>query len=88
MIGISSVDPSLTCFASDCLAGVMTELMHLMDAVANQGRGSDGRKWQHPSDLSCRYADTVGGKGQIVWCVGGNRKQQNHSKQLIIIYIL
>lgn len=73
MIRISSLEnPLLTCFASDCLTGVMTELLHLMNAVANQGRGSDGRKWQHPSDLTRRCADVVGGKGQIAWSVGGN----------------
>ncbi|KAK3553931.1 hypothetical protein QTP70_015275, partial [Hemibagrus guttatus] len=32
--------------------GAMTELLHLMNTVANQGGGSDGRKWQHPSDLT------------------------------------
>lgn len=64
----------------------MTELMHLMDAVANQGRGRDGRKWQHPSDLSRRYADNVGGEGQIGRCVGGNGKQQNHIKQRVDNY--
>ncbi|XP_047668770.1 S100P-binding protein isoform X2 [Tachysurus fulvidraco] len=34
--------------------GVMTELFHLMNTVANQDRGGDGRKWQHPSDLTRR----------------------------------
>ncbi|XP_062851501.1 S100P-binding protein-like [Trichomycterus rosablanca] len=34
--------------------GVMAELLHLMNAVANQRAQSDGRQWQHPSDLSSR----------------------------------
>ncbi|KAK2853070.1 hypothetical protein Q7C36_008271 [Tachysurus vachellii] len=34
--------------------GVMTELFHLMNTVANQDRAGDGRKWQHPSDLTRR----------------------------------
>ncbi|KAG7334435.1 hypothetical protein KOW79_002842 [Hemibagrus wyckioides] len=34
--------------------GAMTELLHLMNTVANQGGVSDGRKWQHPSDLTRR----------------------------------
>ncbi|KAM9477100.1 S100P-binding protein isoform 2-T7 [Clarias gariepinus] len=42
--------------------GVMSELLHLMDTVANRERGIDGRKWQHPSDLTRRYAGTVRGK--------------------------
>ncbi|KAF5896608.1 uncharacterized protein DAT39_013689, partial [Clarias magur] len=32
--------------------GVMSELLHLMDTVANREREIDGRKWQHPSDLT------------------------------------
>ncbi|KAL6487961.1 hypothetical protein MHYP_G00045870 [Metynnis hypsauchen] len=34
--------------------GVMTELLNLMNTVANQGNGSYGRPWQHPSDLTHR----------------------------------
>ncbi|KAB5582109.1 hypothetical protein PHYPO_G00183390 [Pangasianodon hypophthalmus] len=34
--------------------GVMNELLQLMNAIANQRRGHDGRKWQHPSDLTRR----------------------------------
>lgn len=51
----------------------MSELLHLMNTVANQGRGSDGIKWQHPSDLTRRYADNAGGKGQVDWCVSDNK---------------
>ncbi|KAK1791957.1 hypothetical protein P4O66_013930, partial [Electrophorus voltai] len=35
--------------------GVVTELLHLMSAVANQETGRDGSQWQHPSDLTRRY---------------------------------
>ncbi|MCI4376813.1 hypothetical protein PGIGA_G00192820 [Pangasianodon gigas] len=34
--------------------GVMNELLQLMNTIANQRRGRDGRKWQHPSDLTRR----------------------------------
>ncbi|KAL7889316.1 hypothetical protein AOLI_G00015740 [Acnodon oligacanthus] len=34
--------------------GVMTELLNLMNTVANQENGSYGRPWQHPSDLTHR----------------------------------
>lgn len=69
--------------------GVMTELLHLMNAVANQGSGSEGRKWQHPSDLTRRYADAVGGEGQVDWYVwvGTKTKRNTVCRQLIIIYI-
>ncbi|XP_032356464.1 S100P-binding protein [Etheostoma spectabile] len=33
---------------------VMTELLTLMTHVADQASGTDGRQWQHPSDLTCR----------------------------------
>ena len=33
---------------------VMTELMNLMTHVANQTQCTDGRQWQHPSDLTRR----------------------------------
>ncbi|KAF4089934.1 hypothetical protein AMELA_G00043870 [Ameiurus melas] len=48
---VDSVTRHLTDNVQD---GVMTELLHLMKTVANQERGSDGRKWQHPSDLTRR----------------------------------
>lgn len=35
--------------------GVMTELLNLMNHVAEQGPGTNGRQWQHPSDLTRRY---------------------------------
>ncbi|KAI4903440.1 hypothetical protein NFI96_014477 [Prochilodus magdalenae] len=41
-------------FDSICLVGVMTELLHLMNTVANQGNERYGKSWQHPSDLSRR----------------------------------
>uniref|UniRef100_A0A8C7UHA2 S100P-binding protein n=1 Tax=Oncorhynchus mykiss TaxID=8022 RepID=A0A8C7UHA2_ONCMY len=35
--------------------GVMTELLNLMNHVADQRPGTNGRQWQHPSDLTRRY---------------------------------
>ncbi|XP_054470340.1 S100P-binding protein-like [Anoplopoma fimbria] len=37
---------------------VMTELMTLMTHVADQKPGTDGRRWQHPSDLTRRNYQT------------------------------
>uniref|UniRef100_A0A4W5Q038 S100P-binding protein n=1 Tax=Hucho hucho TaxID=62062 RepID=A0A4W5Q038_9TELE len=34
--------------------GVITELLNLMNHVAEQGPGPNGRQWQHPSDLTRR----------------------------------
>lgn len=59
----------------------MTELLHLMNAVANQGSGSEGRKWQHPSDLTRRYTDAVGGEGQVDWYVWVGTKTNRNSLQ-------
>lgn len=40
-------------------AGVMTELSNLMSHVAEQTSGASGPQWQHPSDLTRRYAVPV-----------------------------
>ncbi|XP_053088387.1 uncharacterized protein LOC113542132 isoform X2 [Pangasianodon hypophthalmus] len=45
---------SVTRHMTDNVEGVMNELLQLMNAIANQRRGHDGRKWQHPSDLTRR----------------------------------
>lgn len=39
--------------------GVMVELSNLMSRVADQPSGSSTPQWQHPSDLTCRYAVPV-----------------------------
>uniref|UniRef100_A0A3B4ZRB2 S100P-binding protein n=1 Tax=Stegastes partitus TaxID=144197 RepID=A0A3B4ZRB2_9TELE len=39
--------------------GVMSELLSLMSHVADQTTGSNGTQWQHPSDLTRRYAPSM-----------------------------
>nr|XP_023841964.1 uncharacterized protein LOC111962957 [Salvelinus alpinus] len=39
--------------------GVMTELLNLMNHVAEQGPGTNGRQWQHPSDLTRSMEEEV-----------------------------
>uniref|UniRef100_A0A674EPL3 S100P-binding protein n=1 Tax=Salmo trutta TaxID=8032 RepID=A0A674EPL3_SALTR len=43
----------------DAGEGVMTELLNLMNHVAEQGPGTNGRQWQHPSDLTRRTNYTL-----------------------------
>lgn len=39
--------------------GVLAELGHLMSQVADEASGAGSRQWQHPSDLTRRYAVPV-----------------------------
>ncbi|XP_034381202.1 S100P-binding protein-like [Cyclopterus lumpus] len=43
--------------------GVMTELLTLMNQVADQRQGTDGKQWQHPSDLTRRNYQKRFGNG-------------------------
>lgn len=38
----------------------MAELMNLMTHVADQTPDTNGRQWQHPSDLTRRYIILIG----------------------------
>lgn len=37
-------------------SGVMSELLSVMNRVAGERAGKDGKRWQHPSDFTRRYA--------------------------------
>lgn len=37
-------------------SGVMSELLSVMNRVAGEKAGKDGKRWQHPSDFTRRYA--------------------------------
>lgn len=37
-------------------SGVMSELLSVLNRVAGEKAGKDGKQWQHPSDFTRRYA--------------------------------
>lgn len=52
-----SLNELVTFLNAICLfsTDVMAELQNLMTSVADQMPDSNSKKWQHPSDLTCRY---------------------------------
>ncbi|XP_010877556.2 uncharacterized protein LOC105015825 [Esox lucius] len=63
-------------------AGVMTELVNLMNHVADQGPGTNSRQWQHPSDLTRRNYQKRFGNDSTIYTLDQwqNRNYKNHRR--------
>ncbi|KAM9571001.1 S100P-binding protein isoform 1-T2 [Salvelinus alpinus] len=62
--------------------GVMTELLNLMNHVAEQGPGTNGRQWQHPSDLTRRNYQRRFGNDRTNYTLDEwqNQNYRNHQR--------
>ncbi|XP_024285732.1 uncharacterized protein LOC112256612 [Oncorhynchus tshawytscha] len=62
--------------------GVMTELLNLMNHVADQRPGTDGRQWQHPSDLTRRNYQRRFGNDRTNYTLDEwqNQNYRNHQR--------
>ncbi|XP_035608355.1 uncharacterized protein LOC118368400 [Oncorhynchus keta] len=62
--------------------GVMTELLNLMNHVADQRPGTNGRQWQHPSDLTRRNYQRRFGNDRTNYTLDEwqNQNYRNHQR--------
>ncbi|KAK6304321.1 hypothetical protein J4Q44_G00249070 [Coregonus suidteri] len=62
--------------------GVMTELLKLMNHVADQVPGTNGRQWQHPSDLTRRNYQRRFGNDSVKYTLDQwqNQNYRNHRR--------